>query len=83
MADDNNRIVLNRYELQSQIARGGTARVYLAKDLKLDRKVAVKMLFPELSVDSSFVERFRRVWERRSEPFDQTNQPLCSSNEES
>ncbi len=60
MADDNNRIVLNRYELQSQIARGGTARVYLAKDLKLDRKVAVKMLFPELSVDSSFVERFRR-----------------------
>jgi beta-lactam-binding protein with PASTA domain len=49
-----------RYELQSQIARGGTAQVYLARDLLLDRPVALKVLFPELSSDSSFVERFRR-----------------------
>jgi serine/threonine-protein kinase len=49
-----------RYELRSQIARGGTAQVYLARDLLLDRPVALKVLFPELSSDSSFVERFRR-----------------------
>jgi eukaryotic-like serine/threonine-protein kinase len=49
-----------RYELRNQIARGGTAQVYLARDLLLDRPVALKVLFPELSSDSSFVERFRR-----------------------
>src|SRR3984957_16675712 len=49
-----------RYELRSQIARGGTAQVYLAHDLLLDRPVALKVLIPELSSDHSFVERFRR-----------------------
>ena len=49
-----------RYELSHQIARGGTAQVYLARDLLLDRPVALKVLFPELSTDHSFVERFRR-----------------------
>src|SRR3954470_20727367 len=50
----------HRYEIQSKIARGGMADVYLAKDQLLDRPVALKVLFPELSVDPSFVERFRR-----------------------
>jgi serine/threonine-protein kinase len=36
------------------------AEVYLARDSKLDRYVAVKVLFPELSVDPNFVARFRR-----------------------
>ena len=36
------------------------AQVYRAHDLLLDRPVALKVLFPELSVDRSFVERFRR-----------------------
>lgn len=49
-----------RYELVRHIARGGMAQVYLAKDLLLDRSVALKVLFPELSVDQSFVRRFRR-----------------------
>jgi beta-lactam-binding protein with PASTA domain/tRNA A-37 threonylcarbamoyl transferase component Bud32 len=49
-----------RYELSHQIARGGTAQVYLARDLLLDRPVALKMLFPELSADRTFVDRFRR-----------------------
>src|SRR5579863_5888058 len=49
-----------RYELSHLIARGGTAQVYLARDLLLDRPVALKVLFPELSADHSFVERFRR-----------------------
>jgi serine/threonine-protein kinase len=50
----------DRYELVRHIARGGMAQVYLSKDLLLDRPVALKVLFPELSVDRSFVERFRR-----------------------
>jgi beta-lactam-binding protein with PASTA domain len=59
-SDDRARIYNGRYELIRQIARGGTAQVYLARDLLLDRPVALKVLFPELSSDSSFVERFRR-----------------------
>ena len=50
----------DRYELHRQIARGGMAEVYLARDLLLDRPVAVKVLFDEFANDASFVERFRR-----------------------
>ena len=50
----------DRYEMVRHIARGGMAQVYLAQDLLLDRPVALKVLFPELSSDPSFVERFRR-----------------------
>ncbi|MDA8038983.1 MAG: Stk1 family PASTA domain-containing Ser/Thr kinase [Actinomycetota bacterium] len=58
--DSSPPIYNGRYELSHQIARGGTAQVYLARDLLLDRPVALKVLFPELSSDSSFVDRFRR-----------------------
>jgi eukaryotic-like serine/threonine-protein kinase len=54
------RIFSERYELSHLIARGGMAEVYRAHDRLLDRPVALKVLFPELSVDRSFVERFRR-----------------------
>jgi serine/threonine-protein kinase len=60
MSDSPPPVYNGRYELKRQIARGGTAQVYLAHDLLLDRPVALKMLFPELSSDHSFVERFRR-----------------------
>ncbi len=60
MSDTPPPVYNGRYELSRQIARGGTAQVYLARDLLLDRPVALKMLFPELSSDHSFVERFRR-----------------------
>jgi len=54
------QVFSDRYEMVRHVARGGMAQVYLAKDLMLDRPVALKVLFPELSVDRSFVERFRR-----------------------
>ncbi|HEX3840142.1 MAG TPA: Stk1 family PASTA domain-containing Ser/Thr kinase [Acidimicrobiales bacterium] len=54
------RVFSERYELNHLIARGGMAEVYRAHDRLLDRPVALKVLFPELSVDRSFVERFRR-----------------------
>ncbi len=54
------RIYSGRYEATHLIARGGMAQVYRAMDRQLDRPVALKVLFPELSVDRTFVERFRR-----------------------
>ena len=56
----NPRVFSERYELTHLIARGGMAQVYLAHDRLIDRRVALKVLFPELSVDQTFVERFRR-----------------------
>ncbi len=61
MTDNNERIVLNdRYEIQNRIGRGGMADVFLARDVLLDRPVAIKVLFPEYATDPNFVERFRR-----------------------
>src|SRR5690242_14452057 len=41
--------VLNgRYRLERQIGKGGFARVYLSTDLLLERRVAIKVLVPEL-----------------------------------
>jgi eukaryotic-like serine/threonine-protein kinase len=57
---ENPRVYSGRYELTHLIARGGMAQVYRAMDRQLDRPVALKVLFPELSVDRTFVERFRR-----------------------
>src|SRR5271163_4771857 len=57
---DPSHVFSERYELNHLIARGGMAEVYRAHDRLLDRPVALKVLFPELSVDRSFVERFRR-----------------------
>ena len=54
------RVFSGRYELTHMVARGGMAQVYRARDRLLDRPVALKVLFPELSVDRAFVERFRR-----------------------
>ncbi len=50
----------DRYAPVRLVARGGMAEVWLAHDALLDRVVALKVLFPQLSVDRNFVERFRR-----------------------
>ncbi len=39
----------DRYKIESHLGEGGMATVYLAHDLKHDRKVAVKVLRPELA----------------------------------
>ncbi|HEX3394138.1 MAG TPA: Stk1 family PASTA domain-containing Ser/Thr kinase [Acidimicrobiales bacterium] len=54
------QVFTGRYEIVRHLARGGMAEVYLARDLLLDRPVALKVLFPEFSGNQSFVERFRR-----------------------
>ena len=53
-------LIGGRYLLQSKIAHGGMAVVWLAKDTFLDRKVAVKLLRPHLVNDATLAERFRR-----------------------
>ena len=61
MSGSTERIVVNeRYEIHKRIGRGGMADVFLARDLLLDRPVAIKVLFPEFAIDPNFVERFRR-----------------------
>lgn len=54
------RVFTDRYEIIASLARGGMAEVFLAHDRTLDRKVALKALFPEYAREPSFVERFRR-----------------------
>jgi beta-lactam-binding protein with PASTA domain len=53
-----------RYRVESRLARGGMATVYLATDTRLDRKVALKIAHPELAGDPEFVRRF--IGEARS-----------------
>ncbi len=53
-------VINDRYEIHKRVGRGGMADVFLARDLLLDRQVAIKILFPEFAVDPNFVERFRR-----------------------
>ncbi len=53
-------VIAQRYELQRMLAQGGMAEVWLAVDLTLDRKVAVKWLKPALATDPVVAERFRR-----------------------
>lgn len=49
----------NRYEIISRIGSGGMADVYKAKDHKLNRFVAVKVLKQEYKDDSAFISKFR------------------------
>lgn len=49
-----------RYEVLSVIGGGGMAVVYKARDVILDRLVAVKVLRAEFSNDNEFIQRFRR-----------------------
>ncbi|QBI51895.1 Stk1 family PASTA domain-containing Ser/Thr kinase [Streptomonospora litoralis] len=54
------RLLGGRYELDQSIGRGGMAEVYRARDLRLDRMVAVKTLRHDLARDHTFQTRFRR-----------------------
>ena len=62
MAEPGNRLaaaLADRYRIERELGRGGMATVYLAFDLKHDRKVALKVLRPELAASLGH-ERFLR-----------------------
>jgi len=48
------------YRIEARVGRGGMGEVYRAEQLSLGRKVALKILTPELATDGSFRQRFLR-----------------------
>jgi serine/threonine-protein kinase len=59
MAGQVGRVLGGRYRLDGRIGNGASAVVYEARDIVLDRLVAVKVLQPALAGDESFLRRFR------------------------
>ncbi len=57
MSDD---LIADRYELGDRLGIGGMSTVRIARDRRLERSVAVKLLAEHLADDASFVSRFRR-----------------------
>ncbi|MCA9763892.1 MAG: protein kinase, partial [Gemmatimonadetes bacterium] len=49
----------DRYRLERELGAGGMATVYLAHDLKHDRRVAIKVMKPEVSAELA-ADRFLR-----------------------
>ena len=59
MTDQIGRVLGGRYRLLSAVGSGASAHVYLADDVRLRRRVAVKVLHPALADDGLFLRRFR------------------------
>ena len=53
-------VVGSRYEVIRLLGRGGMAAVYLAREISLERLVAIKVLPPEIAITEEIRERFRR-----------------------
>jgi serine/threonine protein kinase len=58
--EEKGRMLGDRYEIGAVIGRGGMAEVHEGRDLRLGRRVAIKILRPDLAKDPSFQARFRR-----------------------
>ena len=58
LAEQLQKTVPDKYRIIRELSRGGMSRVFLAKDIKLERDVAIKVLSPDL-VDPAAIERFR------------------------
>ena len=54
------RATLGEYEIQGDLGAGGMAAVFLAHDIALDRKVAIKVMHPAMVFGDGMVERFKR-----------------------
>jgi beta-lactam-binding protein with PASTA domain/tRNA A-37 threonylcarbamoyl transferase component Bud32 len=58
-ADLTGRVLSSRYRLLAPIGTGASGRVYVADDVRLRRRVAVKVLHAALADDAGFLRRFR------------------------
>src|SRR5690606_21498594 len=54
------RVIDGRYEVQGLLGEGGMGRVYLVRHVSLGKRMAMKVLRPELAGDSVVVDRFVR-----------------------
>ena len=52
-------ILDNRYEIEDKIGQGGMSYVYRARDTKLGRVVAIKVLKEEFAEDEDFIRKFK------------------------
>ena len=48
-----------RYRVEKKIAEGGMGTIYLATQVRIKRKIALKILHPELARDKKFLNRFK------------------------
>jgi hypothetical protein len=53
------RAALGEYEILAELGRGGMASVFLAHDIQLDRRVAIKVMLPALVEGEGMAERFK------------------------
>ncbi len=58
--EEQGRMLGDRYEIGAVIGRGGMAEVHEGRDVRLGRRVAIKILRPDLAKDPTFQARFRR-----------------------
>jgi len=54
------RATMGEYEIKGELGHGGMASVFLAHEVALDRKVAIKVMSPALFSTAGMVERFKR-----------------------
>ncbi len=54
------RVFLGRYQVISLLGEGGMGKVYLARQLDLDRQVVVKVMHDHIAADPKFCDRFQR-----------------------
>lgn len=59
-SDSIRRALGDRYLIERELGRGGMGTVYLAREIKLDRPVALKVLLPEFATQSGLRDRFLR-----------------------
>src|SRR5207248_9998829 len=70
------QVLSANYELESEVGRGGMGIVYCARDRRLKREIAIKVLPPELSFRADFRPRLLREAETAAEFHHQTIVPI-------